>query len=263
LYEDEAVLVVNKPHGLLVTPGHRMLGGSLLNRVIGYVQRTQGIKTAFLAHRLDAQTSGLVLVAKTDAARIKLQHQFMAQTVSKSYLALCTGRLDHGALGLTYPQSGRAGFVVNARMGALVTATRFSKQGITVEGKEARTEFEVLASSVGPDPFSGSSEDKPGALLVRCVPITGRTHQIRVHLLHAGLPIVGDTLYGPWRRRPVPCDDGPLFEGPLAVGRHALHASSMTFEHPMSGTLVHVEAPVPQDFMEGARLLGLEKVLTQ
>jgi 23S rRNA pseudouridine1911/1915/1917 synthase len=193
--------------------------------------------------------------------------------VSKSYLALCTGRLDRKALGLRCAEPkvpGLGAFEVDARMGALATAARFSKQGVTSTGREARTEFEVLAAVSHPGAWNPGAREEGGGggareeggesvLLLRCRPITGRTHQIRVHLLHAGLPLLGDTLYGPWRRRPVPCDDGPLLEGPLPIARHALHASTMTFEHPTTGLPVSVEAPVPPDFVDAAQLLGFSR----
>jgi 23S rRNA pseudouridine1911/1915/1917 synthase len=146
-------------------------------------------------------------------------------------------------------------------MGALATAARFSKQGVTSTGREARTKFMVLAAVCHPGASDSEAREEEGksVLLLRCQPITGRTHQIRVHLLHAGLPLLGDTLYGPWRRRPVPCDDGPLLEGPLPIARHALHASTMTFEHPTTGLPVFVEAPLPPDFVDAARLLGFSR----
>jgi 23S rRNA pseudouridine1911/1915/1917 synthase len=209
--EDAHYLAVNKPVGATTAPSHRWQGGSMVNRVLGYTGREP-----FGVHRLDQNTSGLLLFAKSSAAARAAHVQFRARSVTKVYLAICVG----------VPR--QLACTVDAPIGRHPTE-RIARM-VCPDGKPAVTDFEVVATSpdvdlAGPGAAGAlmdgaATGNLRGACLVRCVPHTGRTHQIRVHLAHIGHPIVGDEVYGltgPW------------------IGRQALHAFSLAMQHPAGG----------------------------
>jgi 23S rRNA pseudouridine1911/1915/1917 synthase len=206
VYEDEALLALNKPPGLVVHPaaGHR--SGTLVNALVHHrgeeLARRGGGERAGLVHRLDKDTSGLILVAKTEAAHEKLGHAFAERTVRKFYRALCWG-VFRRASGECREAIGRHR-VHRQKMTTLKTG-----------GRAAHTDYRVLA----PGPLGAE---------VECLLHTGRTHQIRVHLAHLGHPIWGDHLYG--RRHALA--DG--FE----PARQMLHAARLEIAHPMTGRLL-------------------------
>jgi 23S rRNA pseudouridine1911/1915/1917 synthase len=213
LYEDDAVLVINKPAGLVVhpAPGHR--SGTLVNALLhrwGTVPAGVDPARLGIVHRLDKDTSGVLVVARTVAALAELGRQFRRREVHKQYLALVWGRMA------------RSRGIIRAPIAR--DRVHRKRMAVHAAGREAVTRYDVL-------------ERLAGATLVRAYPETGRTHQIRVHLAAAGHPIVGDTQYA--RVRPHP---------PVSIRRHALHAEAICFRHPVRGETVRVSAVPPEDF---------------
>jgi 23S rRNA pseudouridine1911/1915/1917 synthase len=208
VYEDEHVLVINKPAGLVVHPGAGNWTGTLLNGLLAYLPSSALLPRAGIVHRLDKGTTGLMVVAKTLLAVTELVRAIAARDVRREYAAVVHGastssaQVFEGSIGRD-PQS-------RLRMAVLGS------------GKAARTDVQWLDVQ--------SSEF--GA--VHCRLHTGRTHQIRVHLSHAGHPLVGDTLYGG--------------KSQLGLERPALHAWKLSFQHPVRGATLSFEAPFPDDF---------------
>lgn len=226
LYEDEALLVINKPAGLVChpTPSHRT--GTLYHRLLYAAQSWSSPSTSepHLVHRLDAQTSGLLLVAKTKAAVYPLLQQFTERTIQRTYDAIVWGNTttDQGTL-----------------TGPIGPAPNDEKRWAVVEdGKPSTTHFEVL-------------ERYGIATHIRCKLETGRTHQIRVHLSHLGHPLVGDMLYG----GSSPATDlqqelSKTKEMLECMTRQALHARTLRFVHPTTQEAMQVESPWPEDFQK-------------
>lgn len=233
LYEDSDLLAVNKPPGVISAPKHRYTGGSMVNRVIGRL----GFEPLTL-HRLDQWTSGVLLFAKTRDTVAAVHAQFRARSVEKQYLALAVGVPEPREFSVDAPLERDERDKVARKVDPL--------------GKPALTGFRVVVAAPTADLSAGhaavwarpSLRPGPGgASLVVCKPHTGRTHQIRVHLAHAGHPIVGDDLYGitgPW------------------LGRQALHAAGLRIEHPRTGRSLDLRAPLPDDIADACRQLGLE-----
>jgi 23S rRNA pseudouridine1911/1915/1917 synthase len=221
IHEDRDLLVLDKRAGMVVHPArgspHSTVMNALLHRLGG--ARAAPVRLG-LVHRLDKDTSGCLVVARTEAALAALQAQFQGRTVEKTYLALVHGRpADEGRLETPYGRHPR-------------DRTRFTSRKGT---RRAVTEWRV-AERFG---------DR--AALAEVVLHTGRTHQIRVHLSESGHPIVGDATYGGTRRESRLAPDDPLRRAAEAVGRQALHAWRIAFDHPRSGRRVTFEAPVPAD----------------
>jgi 23S rRNA pseudouridine1911/1915/1917 synthase len=217
LYEDGDLLVVNKPPGLVVHPGPGRRRGTLVNALLSYCPGLigiGGIERPGIVHRLDKDTSGCVVVAKTDMAHQHLSRQFQARRVEKTYLALVYGAVSKAQGRVTLPIGRHER--ERKRMGVR-----------TRKGREAETTFRVLRSV-------------PDCSLVEVIPTTGRTHQIRVHLAALGHPVVGDTVYGGRRTR----------TSRWKVPRQLLHAWKLAFTHPRTGTRVESVAPLPRDFQE-------------
>lgn len=219
VHEDEALLVVDKPAGLVVHPAPGHAGGTLVNALLARLPELAdaGGDRPGIVHRLDRDTSGLILVAKHEKARRALQRQFKERQVLKTYLALVNGDLQ--------PSWGR----IEAPIGR--DPHRRQRMAILPGGREAITEYHVLRW------LALREEHAAGVYcLVRAEPHTGRTHQIRVHLASIGHPVVGDLLYG--RRRPG-----------LDISRQFLHAQRLEFKHPVSGHRMELESPLPADLM--------------
>jgi 23S rRNA pseudouridine1911/1915/1917 synthase len=220
LYEDDHLIVVDKPAGLVVHPGPGHPRGTLVNALLHHCTALAGVGGVLrpgIVHRLDQGTSGVMVAAKNDAAHRALAQQFHDHTIEREYHALIralpgadAGRIDQ-PIG-RHPRDRKRMSVRSHR------------------GRDARTAWRVL----GRFPASGRS-------WLGVFPETGRTHQIRVHLASAGLPIVGDPIYGRAKREPVTLD------------RPALHARALGFDHPRSGERLRFEAAHPPDF---ARLLA-------
>ena len=211
LFEDAALLVLDKPAGLVVHPGAGHRGDSIIQK-LSFKLKESGWpdpRRPGVVHRLDRDTSGVLLLAKTPAALTNLSAQFAERKVGKVYHAICEGELpiESGSLEsfLSRHPSSR---------------TRFTVSG---QGRWASTQFRVL-------------EQLSGASYVEVRPLTGRSHQIRVHLAHLGHPIVGDAAYGAGRF--------PF------VKRQMLHARSLTVMHPVTGRRTTWEAPLPEDFKD-------------
>ena len=219
LYEDRDVLVVDKAPGMVVHPGAGHGTGTLVNALLHRVKDLSGVGGELrpgIVHRLDKDTSGCLVVAKHESALVALQKAFKSRTVEKTYLALV-----HGA---PRPE-GRIETLYGRHP---VHRQRFT--GRVKEGKPALTLYRVR-------------EQYEGAALVEVDLLTGRTHQIRVHLSEAGHPLLGDTLYGAGRKA-----KGRVAEAQETLGRQALHAWKLAFPHPRTGKLVRTEAPLPADF---------------
>jgi len=211
LYEDSDLLVVNKPAGMVVHPAPGHSSGTLVNALLYHVPDLAGIGGVLrpgIVHRLDKETSGLLLIAKNDTALRALQSQFQAHRVEKRYLALVEGHLT--------PAKGR----IEAPIGR--DPRHRQRMSVVHNGRMAITEYEIRTYY---DRFT----------LVDVHLLTGRTHQIRVHFAYLKHPVVGDTVYGYRKQRLSP----PLH-------RFFLHAYSLRFTHPASGRRISVESPLPQ-----------------
>jgi 23S rRNA pseudouridine1911/1915/1917 synthase len=229
LYEDDDLLVVNKPAGMTVHAGAGASHGTLVNALLHRFERLSAIGGPLrpgIVHRLDKDTSGALVVARNDAAHRHLADQFQKRTVEKTYVALVHGRLKRDAGTIDLPV-GRD----PVRRTRMTTRRR--------EGREARTDWKVLARL---ENFT--------LVLVRIH--TGRTHQIRVHFSALGHPVVGDTLYGAPRQVRVPRNA----TAPEPLGRNFLHAARISFEHPRTGKRITLAAPLPPELRQFARELS-------
>lgn len=219
LYEDEAVVVVNKPRGMVVHPAAGNWQGTLVNALLGHCDDLSGVGGEVrpgIVHRLDKDTSGVMVVAKSDAAHASLARQIKDRTAGRKYLALVHGNLQ--------AESG----LIDAAIGR----SRLDRKKMAVDpehGRAARTRFRVV-------------ERFGDYTLVECRLETGRTHQIRVHMAHIGHPVVGDPKYGPRR-------------SPFAIAGQALHSAELVFRHPLSGAAMILTAPLPADMEEILRAL--------
>ena len=220
VYEDEHLIVIDKPAGLVVHPAAGNLDGTLVNALLhhcrGQLSGIGGVARPGIVHRIDKDTSGLLVVAKTDAAHEGLARQFADHSLERAYLAIVAG--------LPMPLAGTVTGAIarsntNRKKMALVTEGR---------GKHAVTHYATV-------------ERLGGAAVVECRLETGRTHQVRVHLTSIGHPLLGDPAYGrtPARLKPILAEHGFV--------RQALHAAVLGFIHPVSGEQVRFESPLPAD----------------
>lgn len=230
IYEDDAIVVINKPAGLVVHPAAGNWSGTLLNGLLHrYGDAAMGLPRAGIVHRLDKETSGLMVVARTLEAQTDLVRQMQARTVKRRYFALVWGNLpDEGTIDAPIGRDPRE----RTRM-AVVTGAA---------GKPARTHFRRIDATVW---------QRQPVSAIHCDLETGRTHQIRVHCAHIGHPLLGDPVYGRVRgqRSVTPLPDG--------FARQALHAWRLGLIHPQTRRALHWEAPVPDDMAALAAALGL------
>jgi 23S rRNA pseudouridine1911/1915/1917 synthase len=235
LFEDEWLLVVNKPARLIIHPTGETPTGSLVNAVQHYLDRTSpwpGLLKPGIVHRLDMDTSGVVAIAKDHVSHRELSIQFQRGRVAKAYLALIEGVLqrDRG--------------VIDLPIGRAAGTALMSCQADALDPRPSVTAYEVV-------------ERLPAHTLVRAKPRTGRMHQIRVHFAAIGHPLLGDEFYAPFgvlrppRKPPLP--DGTPAEPPVSsyIGRQALHAEELGFTHPFTQEWLTITAPLPAD-MSGA-----------
>ncbi|MFB6466568.1 RluA family pseudouridine synthase [Cytobacillus sp. Hz8] len=211
-YEDQDVLVVNKPRGMVVHPAPGHLTGTLVNGIMYYCHDLSGINGVLrpgIVHRIDKDTSGLLMIAKNDMAHEKLVNQLVEKTVTRKYRAIVHGVIPHDY------------GTIDAPLGR----DPKDRQSMTVveNGKHAVTHFQVL------ERFNDFT-------YVECQLETGRTHQIRVHMKYIGYPLAGDPKYGPRKT--------------LDINGQALHAGILGFTHPRTGEYLEFEAPLPTDFAE-------------
>ena len=224
VHEDTALLVLDKPAGLVVHPGSGNWQGTMLNGLLHHHPPLAAIPRAGIVHRLDKDTSGLLVVAKTLQAQTDLVRQLQARTVVRQYLALV-----HGAVA-------RDGSV-DAPIGRHLTQR--TRMAVTEHGRAARTHYRVL-------------ERFAHATLLECSLDTGRTHQIRVHLQSIGHPLVGDPVYRAGRGAAAGSAAGPV----AGFKRQALHAYRLGLVHPASGAPMQWEAPVPADIQALLKVLA-------
>jgi 23S rRNA pseudouridine1911/1915/1917 synthase len=214
VFEDEQLIVIDKPAGLVVHPGNGNASGTLMNALLHHAPQLAGIPRAGIVHRLDKDTSGLLVVAKTLTAQTDLVRQMQARSVRRHYLALALGNVERDGM-------------VDAPLGR--HAVQRTKMAIVrAGGKEARTHYAVL-------------ERFAKATLLECRLETGRTHQIRVHLASIKHPLAGDPTYGKAKSGDARLDAFP---------RQALHAWRLALCHPASGTEMAWESPLPADFAQ-------------
>ena len=220
LFEDQDLLVINKPAGLVVHPGAGHREHTLVNALLHHCPTLSGIggqERPGIVHRLDKETSGCLVVAKNDEAHRALSSQFAARTVEKVYLALVSGKLR------------KSSGVIEAHIGRHPV----HRQRMTIarsRGRAAKTGYRVLRSG-------------ENASLIECQLHSGRTHQIRVHLHHLGHPVFGDKVYAPKLAKEFP--------------RQMLHAWKLGFEHPRNRERKVFEAPLPDDYRDALRIFGI------
>ena len=218
VYEDNDLLVVNKPAGMVVHPGHGHSQGTLVNALLGrYPALTVGDSgRPGIVHRLDRDTSGLIVVAKTEHALEHLRRQFKSRKVQKTYLAL------------VYGQPPAPEGIIEAPVGR--DPRQRQRMAVVADGRPARTRYELW-------------EDLGGYSLLSVSPETGRTHQIRVHLAWLGVPVAGDPVYGHERGARRARRD-------VGLQRQFLHAWRLSFDHPGGKGTVSLEAPLPVDLQQ-------------
>jgi 23S rRNA pseudouridine1911/1915/1917 synthase len=217
IYEDDDLLVVDKPAGLTVHPAPGHPAHTLVNAILAHFPHLADIGDSLrpgVVHRLDRDTSGVILVAKNSAAQANLSKQFKSHSVTKAYLALAKGKLE--------PESG----IIEADIGR--DPKNRKKMAVVAEGREARTEYRVVK-------YIGNYT------LLEVVPETGRTHQIRVHLAAIGFPVVGDKVYG---------------VGSKHLSRQFLHACRLGFKLPATGEYVEFESELPDDLQKALEAIS-------
>lgn len=226
VHEDDEVLVVNKPAGLVVHPGAGNTSGTLMNGLLHHAPQLEHVPRAGIVHRIDKDTTGLLLVAKTLTAHTSLVRQLADREISREYLAVCNGVLTGG------------GTIDEPIARHPVDRKRMSVQP---EGKPAVTRYAVL-------------ERFRSFTYIRIRLETGRTHQIRVHFAWRRHALVGDPVYGGRLALPKGASI-PVIEMLRRFRRQALHAARLSFEHPVSGTTLELEAALPADFSELLQVL--------
>jgi 23S rRNA pseudouridine1911/1915/1917 synthase len=218
IYQDDHLLAVNKPAGMVVHPAYGHQSGTLVNAVLAYCPQTAdvgGPERAGIVHRLDKDTSGLILIAKDEVTHAALQRRFKRRQVKKTYLALVEGCPE--------PRQG----LIDAPIGR--DKRQRKQMAVVRSGRQARTAYRVVERF---DDYS----------LVELQPETGRTHQLRVHLAWLGSPVVGDRVYGYRKQR-------------LLQERHFLHAHKLELTHPATGAALSLTAPLPDDLANLLRQL--------
>ncbi|MEO1797858.1 MAG: RluA family pseudouridine synthase [Pseudomonadota bacterium] len=245
VYEDEALIVVNKPVGMAVHPAPGTPFGTLVNALLHHAGASLsgigGVQRPGIVHRIDKDTSGLLVVAKTDAAHHGLAAQFEAHTAARHYLALAYGVPEaadprlRGLRGVSF----EAGEVMKITSGLARHRTDRQRQAVYFDGhgRHAVTRAKLLERFGAPAALS----------LLQCRLETGRTHQIRVHLAYAGHGLVGDPVYGGSRKIKAGALPVKGMETLKGFKRQALHAASLGFSHPLSGAALTFEVPLPAD----------------
>ena len=224
IYEDQALLVVNKPAGMVVHPGAGICSGTLMNALLGYDSGLSPLPRAGIVHRLDKDTSGLLLVAKNLESYHKLNSQLQARAIKRDYLAVCENLpISGGSIDKAIARHPRHRLKMQC----------FPRAIAPPNARHALTHFRIRKKFTAHALLAVSLE-------------SGRTHQIRVHLASTGYPLVGDRLYG-WRGRTAPGMDAAACARVRNFMRQALHAVQLGFEHPENRQFCAFTAPVPSD----------------
>ncbi len=246
IYEDAELIVIDKPAGMVVHPAPGSPDQTLVNALLHHcgdsLSGIGGEKRPGIVHRIDKETSGLLVVAKTDRAHHALALQFEKHTAERAYLAICHGVPDagdprlRGLPGISFEQ----GAVLKITTQLARHKTDRQRQAVTFHGgRHAITRARVLEVLGTP----------AAVALIECRLETGRTHQIRVHMAHAGHGLLGDPLYGGRRKLPQKSLPAGAAEAAEAFPRQALHAATLGFAHPVSGEMLRFEAPLPADMV--------------
>ena len=227
VFEDEDIIVINKACGLVTHPGAGNWSGTLANALLYYDPNLSTLDRAGIVHRLDKNTSGLMVISRNERSQKYLVEQLQSHSVAREYSAIVYGHMI-------------AGGIVDEPIGR--DPKDRVKQAVSSSGKEATTHYRVI------DRFKSHTH-------VKAILETGRTHQIRVHLSHIGHPLIGDPMYGGRVRFPKKASDD-LKEALLNFKRQALHSKKLTLSHPISGELMSWKVPLPDDML---KLLGILK----
>ncbi len=244
IYEDDELIVIDKPAGMVVHPAPGSPDQTLVNALLHHcgdsLSGIGGEKRPGIVHRIDKETSGLLVVAKSDRAHHALAAQFEKHSAERAYLAICHGVPDagdprlRGVPGVSF----EAGGVLKLTTQLARHKTDRQRQAVTFHGgRHAVTRARVLETFGTP----------VAAALLECRLETGRTHQIRVHMAHAGHGLLGDPLYGGRRKLPAKSLPEGAVEAVDGFSRQALHAATLGFEHPVTGEWMRFEAPLPED----------------
>ncbi|ATG38940.1 RluA family pseudouridine synthase [Phaeobacter piscinae] len=253
IYEDDDLIVVNKPTGMVVHPAPGTPSGTLVNALLHHcgdnLSGVGGVKRPGIVHRIDKETSGLLVVAKSDAAHQGLAAQFEKHTVERYYRAICYGVPDandprlRGVKGTSF----EPGNILKLTTQLARHKTDRQRQAVLFQGgRHAITRARIVNAFGTP----------PVVALIECWLETGRTHQIRVHMAHAGHGLVGDPVYGGKRKlaaKSLPEDTAAAIQ---AFPRQALHAAVLGFVHPVTGDAMRFEAPLPEDMAHLLQKLG-------
>ncbi|MCX7890619.1 MAG: RluA family pseudouridine synthase [Rhodobacteraceae bacterium] len=251
VHEDGDLIVVDKPAGMVVHPAPGSHEGTLVNALLAHcgssLSGVGGERRPGIVHRIDKDTSGLIVAAKTDRAHHGLARQFERHSAERRYLALVHGVPDPGDPRLRGIRgvSVEPGGVIRIATGLARHRTDRQRQAVTEGGRPAVTRLRVLSRFGRP----------PAVALVECRLETGRTHQIRVHLAHVGHGLVGDPVYGGRRRAPAAALGAAAAAAVNAFPRQALHAATLGFVHPVTGAALHFAAPLPADMAALVRVL--------
>ncbi|HZT24833.1 MAG TPA: RluA family pseudouridine synthase [Pseudolabrys sp.] len=242
VYEDDALIVVDKPAGLVVHPAAGHAHGTLVNALIAHcgpsLSGIGGVKRPGIVHRLDKDTSGLMVVAKTDRAH---------RALSKQFAAKASGPLERGYLAFVWGAPAKPKGTIDAPLDRHPHAR--DKRAVRAGGREAITHWQVLERFKGDD-------GKATASLIACTLETGRTHQIRVHLAHIDHPILGDPTYASGFKSKAALLTPPARDALALLGRQALHAYLLGFEHPVSGERLRFRSELPADLQRLHAALG-------
>ena len=229
IFEDEHILVVNKPAGVVVHPAAGHADGTLVNALLAHAPELDALPRGGIVHRLDKETSGIMFVARTSLAHKSLVAQLSERTVSRTYCAVCTGALTGGGK-------------IDAPIDRHPTAR--TKMAVVADGKPAVTHYRIAHRFKHYTQLQVNLE-------------TGRTHQIRVHMAHRKWPLIGDPVYGGRQRVPAGASD-LLISTLRGFPRQALHAQALEFEHPASGDWMEFETDLPDDLVNLLEVLERE-----
>ena len=227
VFEDEDIIIINKPFGLVTHPGVGNWNGTLANALLYYDPELSKLDRAGIVHRLDKNTSGLMVIARNEKSQKYLVEQLQSHSVVREYSAIVYGHMISGGS-------------VNDPIGR--DPKDRTKQAVSSNGKDATTHYRVI------ERFKSHTH-------VKAILETGRTHQIRVHLSHIGYPLLGDPMYGGRVRFPKKASD-ILKESLLGFKRQALHSKKLTLNHPSTGELMSWKAPLPDDMLELLAILN-------